>query len=112
MKRGNERTKPLRQMEATAIHRAAVRKRTAGKPVTEQQQKCELRMLERERKRSEAIANAERDGSIRTRFHAWMQQSGFRPMPIPALGCSYPGSHLETLWEAYLDATLQERAAK
>lgn len=46
---------------------------------------------------------------IRERFHEWMERAGFRPMPIPKPGRSYPGSHIETLWEAYLDATLRER---
>jgi hypothetical protein len=86
-----------------------MRQRIASKLVTpEQQQERE----QRERKRADAIANAERDAPIRTRFHDWMERSGFRPMSIPEPGRSYSGSHMETLWEAYLDATLKERAAK
>lgn len=48
----------------------------------------------------------------RARFHEWMERSGFRPMPIPKPGRSYHGSHIETLWEAYLDATLRERSER
>ena len=89
-----------------------MRQRIAAKPVTpEQQQERDQRIQERERKRAEAVANAERDAPIRARFHEWMERSGFRPMPIPEPGRSYSGSHMETLWEAYLDATLQERQA-
>lgn len=87
-----------------------MRQRIAAKPVNpEQLQEREQRRQENERKRAEAIANAERDAPIRIRFHAWMERSGFRPMPIPEPGRSYSGSHTETLWEAYLDATLAER---
>lgn len=90
-----------------------MRQRIAAKPVSSEQQKeREQRIQERERKRAEALANAERDAPIRTRFHEWMERSGFRPMPVPTPGHSYSGSHMETLWEAYLDATLKERAAK
>ena len=90
-----------------------IRQRIAAKSVTSEQQRGrEQRMQERERKRAEAIANAERDASIRVRFHEWMERSGFRSMPIPEPSSSYSGSHMETLWEAYLDATLRERAAK
>ncbi len=86
-----------------------MRQRIAAKPVTpEQQQEGE----QRERKRAEAIANAERDAPLRARFHEWMERSGFRSMPIPEPGRSYSGSHTETLWEAYLDATLREREPK
>ncbi len=93
-------------IRAEAIRRAQVRQRIAAKPVTPEQQE------ERERKRAEDIANAERDAPIRARFHDWIERSGFRPMPIPEPGRSYSGSHMETLWAAYLDATLKERAAK
>lgn len=87
-----------------------MRERIAAKPVSsEQLQQREQRRQELERKRSEAIANAERDAPIRVRFHAWLEKSGYRTMPIPEPGRSYSGSHLQTLWEAYLDATLQER---
>lgn len=87
-----------------------MRQRIAAKPVSpEQLQEREQRRQDNERKRAEAIANAERDAPIRIRFHAWMERSGFRPMPIPEPGKSYSGSHMETLWEAYLDATLAER---
>jgi len=90
-----------------------MRQRIAAKPVnSEQLQQREQRRQELERKRAEAIANAERDVPIRVRFHAWMERSGFGPKPIPEPGRSYSGSHVETLWEAYLDATLAERAAK
>ncbi len=88
-----------------------MRRRIANQPVTpEQHQAREQHLQERERKRAEAIINAERDAPIRVRFHDWMERSGFRDMPIPEPGHSYSGSHIETLWEAYLDATLQERA--
>lgn len=87
-----------------------MRQRIAAKPVSpEQLQEREQRRQDNERKRAEAIANAERDAPIRIRFHAWMERSGFRPMPIPEPGKSYSGSHMETLWDAYLDATLAER---
>jgi len=87
-----------------------MRQRLAAQTVSlEQQQSRDQHLQERERKRAEAIANAERDVSIRVRFHEWMERSGFRPMPIPEPGQSYTGSHMETLWEAYLDATLNER---
>jgi hypothetical protein len=66
---------------------------------------------ERERKRADAIKNAQRNGPIQVRFHEWMEQAGFRPMPIPSPGKSYSGAHIEALWEAYLDATLRERDA-
>ena len=75
-------------------------------------QKREQRRQEHEQKKADAIANAERDEPIRLRFHAWMERSGFRSMSIPEPGQSYSGSHVETLWEAYLDATLVERAEK
>jgi hypothetical protein len=87
-----------------------MRQRIAAKTVSpDQQQSREQHLQERERKRAEAIANAERDAPIRARFHDWMERAGFRSMPIPEPGHSYSGSHMETLWEAYLDATLRER---
>lgn len=87
-----------------------MRKGVAARPVSpEQLQEREQLRLERELKRAEAIANAERDAPIRVRFHEWMERSGFRPTPIPKPGQSYSGSHMETLWESYLDATLKER---
>lgn len=90
-----------------------MRERIAARPVSpEQLQQREERRQELERKRAEAIANAERDAPIRVRFHAWMERSGYAPKPIPEPGRSYSGSHMETLWEAYLDATLQERSEK
>lgn len=61
---------------------------------------------------AEASSDPKSDPVIRVRFHEWMEQAGFRTMPIPAPGRSYPGSHIETLREAYLDATLRERDAK
>lgn len=89
-----------------------MRQRLAEKPVPpEKQQERQQRMQERERKRAAAVSNAERDAPIRARFHEWMERSGFRPMPIPVPGQSYSGSHIETLWEAYLDATLRERSS-
>lgn len=60
-------------------------------------------------KQAESSVDPKSDTVIRERFHEWMERSGFRPMPIPTPGSSYPGSHIETLWEAYLDATLRER---
>lgn len=87
-----------------------MRERIAAKSVTpEQLHEREQRRQELERRSSQAIANAERDSPIRERFHAWLEKSGYRPMPIPDPGRSYSGSHIQTLWEAYLDATLQER---
>ncbi len=87
-----------------------MRQRNAAKPLTpEQIAQQEQRRKEFEHKRSEAIANEERDAPIRVRFHAWLEKSGYRTMPIPEPGRSYSGSHVQTLWEAYLDATLQER---
>jgi sRNA-binding protein len=95
---------------AEAIRRAQVRH--AAKPVSpEQYQQREQRRQEQVHKRAEAIANADRDAPIRVRFHAWLERSGYSPKPIPVPGQSYSGSHMETLWEAYLDATLQERHA-
>lgn len=98
---------------ADAIYRSQIRQRIAAKPIRpEQLQEREQRRQEIERKKAEAIANTERDAPIRARFHAWMKLSGFQPMPIPEPGRSYPGSHIETLWEAYLDATLKERESQ
>lgn len=89
------------------------RLRAAAKAVTpERQKEREQRTQERELKRAEAVANAGRDAPIRVRFHEWMVKSGFAPMAIPEPGRSYSGSHAETLWEAYLDATLKERAGE
>lgn len=97
-------------IRAEAIRRAQVRQRIASRPVTmEQLQEREQRRKALEHKRAEAIANAERDAPIRARFHAWLERAGFRTFPIPQPGQSYPGSHIEAMWEAYLDATLQER---
>lgn len=90
-----------------------MRQRIAARPVSpEQLQQRVERRQELERKRAEAIANAERNAPIRVRFHAWMERSGYAPMPIPEPGRSYSGSHMETLWEAYLDATIRERTGK
>lgn len=90
-----------------------IRKRIATSSVSpEQLRQREERRQELEHKRAEAIANAERDAPIRIRFHAWMERSGFSPQLIPEPGRSYSGSHMETLWEAYLDATLRERNGK
>lgn len=87
-----------------------MRQRIAAKSVSPaEQQKGEKRRQELELKKTEATANAERDAPIRVRFHEWMDRSGFRPVPIPEPGRSYSGSHIETLWDAYLDATLNER---
>lgn len=87
-----------------------MRQRIASKPTnTEQIRQREERCQELEKMKSEAIENAERDAPIRVRFHAWLDRSGYRTMPIPDPGMPYPGAHLQTLWEAYLDATLQER---
>jgi hypothetical protein len=100
-------------IRAETIRRAQVRQLVTARPVSpEQQQVRGQRRQEIERKRTAAIANAERDAPIRLRFHEWMERSGFRPIPIPEPGRSYSGSHMETLWEAYLDATLQERTGK
>lgn len=62
-------------------------------------------------RRLQDLANAERDAPIRARFHAWAMTQGFvdRVLVIPAPGCSYTGSHLQELWEAWLAATLAER---
>lgn len=90
-----------------------MRQRAAAVNISpEQLQEREQRRQEHEQKKADAIANAERDAPIRLRFHAWMERSGFRSMSIPEPGQSYSGSHVETLWEAYLDATLMERAEK
>lgn len=97
-------------IRAEAIRRAQVRQRIASRPVTpEQTQAREQRRQEREQMGAEAIANAERDAPIRLRFHAWLERAGFRTLPIPEPGKSYSGSHTQAMWEAYLDATLQER---
>lgn len=89
---------------------AQMRQRIAAKPVSPEQlqEREQLRQM-RERKKAEAIANAERDAPIRARFHAWLEGAGFREFETPPLGYSYSSSHVQTLWEAYLDATLQER---
>lgn len=84
----------------------------AKKPTPEQLQHRELRRQNCEQKKAEAIANTERDAPIRVRFHEWMERAGFRTMPIPEPGSFYPGAHLETLWKAYLDATMRERTGK
>lgn len=90
-----------------------MRQRIAAKSVSpEQQQERENRRQELELKKTKAIANAERDAPIRVRFHEWIGRSGFRPIPIPEPGRSYSGSHMQTLWEAYLDATMRERTGK
>jgi hypothetical protein len=87
-----------------------MRQRIAAKTISpEQLQQREQLRQERERKKAEAFANAERDAPIRVRFHAWTERAGFQPLAIPEIGQSYPGSHTEAMWEAYLDATLSER---
>jgi len=89
-----------------------MRQRMATKKTTpEQLQQREQRRQESERKKAEAIANVERDAPIRARFHAWLEASGFRKYETPSPGSSYPGSHIETLWDAYIDATMKEREA-
>lgn len=99
-------------IRAEAIRRAQVRQLVRGRNLTpEQHQQQEQRRQESQRKKAEAIANAERDAPIRARFHAWLEASGFRKFETPPPGSSYPGSHIETLWEAYLDATMKEREA-
>ena len=65
--------------------------------------------VERGRKKARSIENANREAPIRLRFHTWMESNGWPPRPIPVPGSSYTGSHVEDLWDAYLDATLQER---
>jgi hypothetical protein len=87
-----------------------MRQRIAAKTITPEQlqQREELRQ-EREQKKAEAFANAERDAPIRIRFHAWIERAGYRPLATPEIGHSYPGAHTEAMWEAYLDATLSER---
>lgn len=85
----------------------------AAKELTPEQ--IELREKRREEialKKAQDIANAERDAPIRARFHAWLEGAGFRKFETPPLGSVYPGAHIETLWEAYLDATLSERTGK
>ena len=100
-------------IRAEAIRRAQVRQLVRGRNLTpEQHQQQEQRRQESQRKKAEAIANAERDAPIRARFHEWMERSGFRIMPIPEPGRSYSGSHMQTLWEAYLDATIRERTGR
>ncbi len=55
------------------------------------------------------LLNAERDAPIRARFHALLVAEGFREHVTPNPGDSYPGSHVQTLWEFFLAATLMER---
>lgn len=55
------------------------------------------------------IANAERDAPIRELFHALLVTKGFHKHTTPAPGAGYPGSHVQTLWEFFLVATLAER---
>ena len=115
-------TKPENQIEppeteadgirAEAIRRAQVRQLARGRNLTpEQHQQQEQRRQEFDRKKAEAIANAERDAPIRARFHSWLEASGFRKFETPPHGSAYPGSHIEMLWEAYMDATMKEREA-
>lgn len=87
-----------------------MRQRMSAKTLTpEQLQERENRRQELQIKKAEAFANAERDAPIRARFHDWLESAGFRRFDTPALGYSYPSSHVEALWEAYVDATLRER---
>ena len=51
---------------------------------------------------------------LRTEFHDWLESQGFARPTTPTLrdgspGGTYNGSHVQTLWEAYLHATLAER---
>jgi hypothetical protein len=87
-----------------------MRQRMSAKtPTLEQLRERENRLQELQIKKAEGIANAERDAPIRARFHDWLESAGFRRFNTPPLGASYPSSHVETLWEAYVDATLRER---
>ncbi len=57
-------------------------------------------------------ANEKRDAVIRERFHIWLVENGFKQYETPKYGNSYNGSHIETLWQAFLHATLIERSSK
>jgi len=48
---------------------------------------------------------------IRDRFNKMLAKEGFSPQAIPPPGRKYKGSHVQTLWEFYLNATLAERAS-
>lgn len=95
------------------LYRTQIRQRIAAKTVSpEQTQAREQLRAGRVHKKADAISNAERDVPIRARFHAWMERAGFGAMQVPMPGQSYSGSHMDTLWEAYVDATLQERGVE
>jgi hypothetical protein len=48
---------------------------------------------------------------LREAFHAYLVDAqGYLRQQTPPPGCSYPGSHAQTLWECWLAATLCERA--
>jgi hypothetical protein len=74
-----------------------------------QEEEREFYRNERERKKAEDIENAERDAPIRIKFHAWLVKEGFKNFEIPKTGNSYPGSHVQTMWEAFRDGALSER---
>jgi hypothetical protein len=46
---------------------------------------------------------------IRQRFHEYLAEQGFAPQAIPQPGRTYAGSHIQTLWDFFLHATLTER---
>ena len=46
---------------------------------------------------------------IRDRFHNLLVEEGFKTHTTPPKGRSYSGSHVQTLWDFYLHATLAER---
>lgn len=69
----------------------------------------EIRKKSFEERVTKEKANEERDAVIRARFHQWLLDNGFKQYETPKLGHSYSGSHIETLWQAYLHATLVER---
>jgi hypothetical protein len=76
--------------------------------MTAQEQRLQ-RQVEKQKRIEADLANAARDAPIRAVFHAWLESEGFAPQATPAPGSSYMGSHLQTLWECWLAATLNER---
>lgn len=46
---------------------------------------------------------------IRLAFHQYLADEGFKTFQTPRPGSTYPSSHVEAMWGAWLTATLLER---
>lgn len=57
-----------------------------------------------------SITTSDDEQSLRQQFHDWLLGQGFAQQETPPAGKTYRGSHIETLWQCYLHATLTERA--